>query len=164
MLEIERDRLFDDIKEDIISLFRPNIQNLLRMCGFKLGKVEKSKKIVHLGDIEDGTQLENQLMQSKLIILPLNDFPDNLPVIEEPDISLPQTSRNSSTQSLTHTYQRNSDADNIGLEQTSSNSSPTVSQSLGTSRLLRSRRIQFQIDDKDEEEEFHENEDDQLGT
>lgn len=158
MLEIDRDRLYDEIKEDIISLFHPHIQHLLRMCGFKLGRIDKLKKIVLLGDIEDGTHLENQLKQSKIVILPLNDFPDNLPFIEKPDASFSETSRNNSTQSL---IQRNSDSENIGLERTSLNSSPTILQSPETSRLSRSRRIQ--IDDKDEEEECHESEDDQLG-
>lgn len=104
LLEIERDSSVDDIKKDIILLFRPHIQNLLRMCGFKLERVEKTKKIVHLRDIQNGTDLENKLLQSKIIVLPLNDFPDNLPIIEEPDLSVSQILRNSSTQPLIHTY------------------------------------------------------------
>lgn len=165
LLEIERDRPFGEIKEDIILLFHPHIQNLLRIYDFRLGRVEKSKKIAILGDIQGGTDLENQLMQSKIIILSLNNFLDNLPVIEEPDLSFLQTSRNGSTQSLIHTYQRDSDSDSIGLEQISSNSLPSISRFPGTNRLSRrSRRIQFQIVDNDEEEEeFHENEGDQLG-
>lgn len=133
------------------------------MCGFKLGKIEKSKKIHFLEDIKDGNDLENQLKQSKIIILPLNDFPDNLPVIEKQDHSLSQTSRNNSTQSIIRSHQGDNDSDDIGLEQTSSNSSPTVFRSPRTSRLSTASKIHFQIADKDEEEELGESEDDHLG-
>lgn len=164
-LEISRDSLFEEIKEDIISLFVPHIQNLLRMCGFKFGRVEKSKRIILLGDVEDGTHLENQLLQSKIIMLPLNDFPNNLPVIEESDPSFSETSANSSMQSLNNISQGNSTyiSDNSRSEQALSSGSSSVPQSPATNRLpRRSRRLQLEVPDKNEEE-FSESEDDQLG-
>lgn len=151
--------MFHEIKEDIILLARPHIQNLLRMCGFKLGKVEKSKRITLLGDIQDGSDLENQLLQSKIVVLPLNDFPDNLPIIEEQNRSSPRTGRNSSTHLIETNDRDNSNT--IGVNQISSNISLSTSQSARTNRLsLRLTRIQ---NTQRVEEECNESEDDELG-
>lgn len=77
-MEIGRDDLPEEINEKIILLFRPHIQNLLRMCGFKLAKTERSKRIIPIPHIENGADLEQRILQSKIIVVPLKDFPSDL--------------------------------------------------------------------------------------
>lgn len=68
------------------------------MCGFRLRKVERTKKIILIKDIQDGADLEKKLVQNKIVILPLNDFPNDLPLVEDNSFSVQtnNTSMNSS--------------------------------------------------------------------
>lgn len=75
-----------------MEIFPNEIKTLLTMCGFNLARLDRSKRIYMLHNVENGTDLEGKLEQSKLIVLPINDFPNNLLV-------LTQTQTSSSTQS-----------------------------------------------------------------
>lgn len=113
--------LIHDIKESIILLYRPNIQSLLTMCGFKLGKLTKCRKIELLTNIHDGTDLENSLKQSTLVVLPLNDFPDDLPLFET------DTTSNCRSRPSTSTSADVTNDESEFSDQNSFNGSPTVS-------------------------------------
>ncbi|CAH0560535.1 unnamed protein product [Brassicogethes aeneus] len=82
-LTVFRNSTLDDIKESIIRLYPPHIQQLLDMCGFRLYRLGKSKKITIIPDTEitTGDDLENKLQQNRLVILPANDFPCDLQII-----------------------------------------------------------------------------------
>jgi len=96
------------------------------MCGFRLGKVERTKKITLLKDIQDGTDLEKKLLQSKIVILPLNDFPNDLPLVEDNSFSVQTNVCDTSINSSIHMCQEDNDSDHLELEQISLNNS-TVS-------------------------------------
>lgn len=53
------------------------------MSGFQLAKCDRSKKIHMMEEITDGTDLERQLGASKIIVVPNNDFPSDLPTLED---------------------------------------------------------------------------------
>ncbi|XP_033212162.1 uncharacterized protein LOC117169765 [Belonocnema kinseyi] len=96
LLEIDRNSLMEEIKESIIRLHPRYIQDLLRMCGFKLAKLDMKKMIVYLPHVEDGVELEKELRQSKIVVLPKNDFPTHLPLINAQPPSQTITISNSS--------------------------------------------------------------------
>lgn len=82
------------------------------MCGFRLGKIEKSKKITLLKDIQGRADLENKLVQNKIIILPLNDFPNDLPVVEHDSFSSRALISNP-IESSNHIHQENNYSDHL---------------------------------------------------
>lgn len=59
--------------ENYICSLYPDIP--LDLVGFKMAKLEKSKKIVVLRNIEDGEDLKRLLAASQLIIIPNRDLP-----------------------------------------------------------------------------------------
>lgn len=52
------------------------------MCGFKIGRSEKSRKLTIISDIVDGSMLEIEIAQGKIVLLPKRDFPDDLPILQ----------------------------------------------------------------------------------
>lgn len=85
VLEIQRDSSCEEIKKDIILLFHPHIQHMLRMCGITIAKVQQNKKITRIVNFDNGTDLEAQIGQSTIVILPLKDFPNDLPILAHTD-------------------------------------------------------------------------------
>ncbi|XP_039305557.1 uncharacterized protein LOC120357855 [Solenopsis invicta] len=135
------------------------------MCGFQLGKIERSKQITLLKDIRDGSDLENKLIQSKIVILPLNDFPNDLPLVEHDCSS--QASTSNPVQSSIHIRQEDNDPDYLEPGQISLNNFSTASQRSTITRPSRSTTIQCRTMENynfDEEEEEEEEEDGQLST
>lgn len=130
-----------------------------------MGKVERTKKITLLKDIQDGTDLEKKLLQSKIVILPLNDFPNDLPLVEDNSFSV-QTNDISINSSI-HMCQEDNDSDHLELEQIPLNIS-TVSRRTTITRQSRSTTMQYQTIEnnfnEDEEGKEEEEEDDQLSV
>lgn len=128
------------------------------MCGFRLRKIEKSKKITLLKDIQDGADLETKLVQNKIIILPLNDFPNDLPLVEHDSFSS-RVSTSNPIESSIHILQEDNDSDHLEPEQISLNNFSTVSQRATITRSSRSTTIQCRtmenhnFDEEEEEEE-----------
>lgn len=129
------------------------------MCGFRLGKVEKTKKIILIKDIQDGADLEKKLVQSKIVILPLNDFPNDLPLVEDSSFSV-QTN-NTSMNSSIYMCQEDNNSNHLESEQISLNNS-TVSQRTTITRQSRSTPMQYQTIESNFDEKEEEEEDDQL--
>ncbi|XP_025833281.1 uncharacterized protein LOC112905330 [Agrilus planipennis] len=167
-LEIGREESSVEIMENIISLFNSHIQNLLRMCGFKLAKSDRSKRIHRIGDFQDGADLESKILQSKIIILPEKDFPCDLPIVEEQDpVSSQASSRNdpqpSTSRALSTT--RGSDSDDFQPQQTSFRPHRNVRARENYVSRIQSRRIEEseseELDEDDNEisiiEESHAN-------
>ncbi|CAH0552833.1 unnamed protein product [Brassicogethes aeneus] len=98
-IEIYRTASIEEIMDDIVVLYPPNVQNLLMMCGFRIGRMDKSKRISCIVDVANGQELEEKLMQSKIIVLPNNDFPSDLPVIEQLAVSSPLSGYRGAAQS-----------------------------------------------------------------
>lgn len=134
------------------------------MCGFQLGKKERTKQITLIKDIYDGTDLENKLAQSKIVILPLNDFPSDLLLVEEHDVFSSQASQ-SFTEFSIHTCQKDNNSDHLEFlkEQISLNNLSTLSPNT-TICSSRSTTMQFwTIENYDFEDTDEEEEEDQLG-
>lgn len=127
------------------------------MCGFRLGKVERTKKIILIKDIQDGADLEKKLVQSKIVILPLNDFPNDLPLVEDNSFSV-QTN-NTSMKSSIYMCQEDNDSDHLKSEPLNNS---TVSQRTTITRQSRSTTMQYQTIENNFDEEEEEEEDDQL--
>lgn len=89
-----------------------------------IGKEERTKKITLLKGIQDGTDLEKKLFQSKIVLLPLNNFPNDLSFVEDNSFSV-QTNDTSINSSI-HMCQEDNDSDHLELEQIPLNNS-TVS-------------------------------------
>lgn len=97
LLEIGRAESLEEITEKIIFLFHPHIQNLLRMCGFKLARADRSKRISPILNVTNGSDLERKIMQSKVIVMPLKDFPSDLPAVDDHDSPVPESSTTDSS-------------------------------------------------------------------
>ncbi|XP_077282252.1 uncharacterized protein LOC143908460 [Temnothorax americanus] len=84
LLEIQRDSSCEEIKTSIIILFHPHIQHMLRMCGIVIARMQQNKKIIRIS-FDNGSDLETEIGQSKIVVLPLKDFPNDLPILADED-------------------------------------------------------------------------------
>lgn len=150
------------------------------MCDFQMGRLNKNKQIEILKDIAIGEVLERALKQSTLVILPLKDFPSNLPLVDAgsdttaTSVSASSTSTGASrstssstprnvnrqTPNLTnHIIDLDDDSD-FSEHHSLTNNSPSVARSSTTTRRPRSITISSTIQHVDisEDDEPEDNE------
>lgn len=115
------------------------------MCGFTIAKTEKCRKLVLLISIDNGADLERKLKQSKLVVMPLRDFPSDLPILIDNDQGRTLSTSLSSTSSSLSTS-------------TSPLSTSTSSLYTSPNIMYNRSRLQEAITDleSDEEDEVHE--------
>lgn len=85
ILEIQRGSSCEEIKKNIILLFHPHIQHMLRMCGIEIAKMQQNKRIIRIVSFDNGSDLEAEMGQSKIVVLPLKDFSNDLPILVDED-------------------------------------------------------------------------------
>ncbi|XP_031329679.1 uncharacterized protein LOC116181908 isoform X3 [Photinus pyralis] len=84
-ISIKRSWPSSRIKDEIVQAFPNSIRDLLRMSDFTLAKCDRQKMLIHLELPErfNGLDLELQLGNGMLILIPNHDFPNNLPILEK---------------------------------------------------------------------------------
>lgn len=80
-----KDSSCEEIKKSIIFLFHSHIQHMLRMCGIAIAKMQQNKRIIRIVSFDNGSDLEAEMGQSKIVVLPLKDFPNDLPILADED-------------------------------------------------------------------------------
>lgn len=102
VLEIQKDSSCEEIKKNIILLFHPHIQHMLRMCGIEIAKMQQNKRIIRIVSFDNGSDLEAEMGQSKIVVLPLKAFSNDLPILVDEDFVPRPSSHTGSIQSPSH--------------------------------------------------------------
>lgn len=158
-LEIERDCCCEEIKRNIILIFHPHIQHMLRMCGIEIAKIQQNKRIIRIGNFDNGSDLETQLGQSKIVILPMKDFPNDLPILANEDFVPHPSSHTDSILSSPRASIGNQTRDLVqnvnNSEQNSSSTLPNATlEHRHLTRTLRQRSEEME-ENSDEDDDHH---------
>ena len=129
---------------------------MLRMCGIVLAKVQQYKRIIRIGHFDTGLDLEAEIGQSKIIILPLKDFPNDLPILADEDFVPHSSSHTDSILSSAHTSIVNETRNLVqnvnNTEQSSSSSSNTTCREHRYPTTTSRQRIE-EMDEEDSNED-----------